>query len=336
VARSTPDRLGPKVERAVVAILELLGKHPPGLLKRDIARRCKVSPETVQRALDCLREEHGAPIAVRSGVWRLTEPFSLPWLSPQPDDLTALTIAGALLRTFADPDLDRRIDSLVAELDERLRDAGREGLVPAGGVSASMSFGTRLDRKSLETILKATRGGVIAAEHRRVWGNGKAARSPLRLEPWHCRVHDGIVYVRGFARDRGEPRTYRIVDLDGIKRLHGVRAKGRRPPPDKIWGDGDPAFGIDHDRPGTARIVVEGALARWVEPIVFHPDQGGDWLEPDARLERTIPYRSCRELARRLLAIVDGLVEVEPEELRAEMGLLVKAAHDRALIMRMQ
>ena len=32
-----------------------------------------------------------------------------------------------------------------------------------------------------------------------------------------------------------------------------------------------------------------------------------------------MPYHSCRELARRLLSIVDGLESIEPAELREEV-----------------
>ena len=333
VTRTTP-RSGPRYERVLSKIIELLEASQEGLRKQELADACGVSKETIQRRLVWLRREHDAPLVEHGGVWRLTEPFALPFLAPKPDDLTAMALARAVLGTFADPTLNARLDALVRDLDERLRDAGRRGLVPARGVSATMTFGTTLDKDRLETILQATRGEVLEIEHRAVWRDeaSRGSKSPIRLEPWGCRVHDGLAYVRGFARERGGPRTYRIVDLRKVRRIPGEHAQQRRPTPAHIWDDDDPAFGIDHDRPGHARIVVKGPLARWIEPVIFHPKQTGRWIEPDELLERELPYRSCRELARRLLGYIDGLVEVEPEELRLEMSKYVKAAVDRGVI----
>jgi hypothetical protein len=42
-------------------------------------------------------------------------------------------------------------------------------------------------------------------------------------------------------------------------------------------------------------------------------------------LERRLAYRSCRELARRIVSVIDGVVGVEPAELRDEVGRLLRA-----------
>jgi len=331
--RSSFRAPGPKVVDAAKTIIDALTSSQAGASKGELARLCSASKETVQRALNWLRNDNNAPIEFRRPVWRLTEPYRLPLLSPQPDDLTAVVLAGAMLETVADPDLAHRVQELVAELDQRLRAAGTRGLIPARGVSATMTFGATIDRRRLEKLLQATLGKVVEIEHRKVWRKrGEPAFATIRLEPWSCRVHDGMAYVRGFARDRDGARTYRIADIDSVRVVPNARTSQRRPPPDEIWGDRDPRFGIDEHKPGEARIVVRGAVARWFEPVVLHPQQESRWLEPNEVLERRVPYRSRRELARRLLSIIDGLVMVEPEELRLELSGYVKAAHDRGLI----
>lgn len=318
---------------AAATIIEVLTSSTSGASKGELARRCDVSKETVQRALDWLRNDNHAPIEFLRPVWKLTEPYRLPLLSPQPDDLTAVVLAGALLQTVADPDLARRVQELVAELDQRLRAAGTRGLIPARGMSATMTFGARIDRKRLEKLLHATLGKVVEIVHRKVWREqGDPAFQTIRLEPWSCRVHDGMAYVRGYARERDGARTYRIADIDSVRTVPNARTSRRRPTPDEVWGDSDPRFGIDEHEPGEARIVVRGSVARWFEPVVLHPQQESRWLEPNEVLERRVPYRSRRELARRLLSIIDGLVEVEPEELRVELCGYVKVARDRGVI----
>ena len=75
------------------------------------------------------------------------------------------------------------------------------------------------------------------------------------------------------------------------------------------------SFGIDEDRPDTAVLRIRGPLARWIAREKWHPNQVDTWLEPGELLERRVPYRSCRELARRLMTLGDALVSVEPETL---------------------
>jgi len=60
-------------------------------------------------------------------------------------------------------------------------------------------------------------------------------------------------------------------------------------------------------------------VARWIANMVWDPGQEDKWIEPGELLERRVPYHSCRELARRLLSIVDGLESIEPAELREEV-----------------
>ena len=81
----------------------------------------------------------------------------------------------------------------------------------------------------------------------------------------------------------------------------------------------DPGFGIDSDRPGVATLRVRGGVARWIANLVWDPGQEDRWIEPAELLERKVPYHSCREFARRLLQIVDGLESIEPAELREEV-----------------
>jgi predicted DNA-binding transcriptional regulator YafY len=59
--------------------------------------------------------------------------------------------------------------------------------------------------------------------------------------------------------------------------------------------------------------------------VVWHPEQRDRWIERGKLLERRVPYRSCREMARRVLSVLDGVESVAPEELRAEVDRAVRA-----------
>ncbi len=91
------------------------------------------------------------------------------------------------------------------------------------------------------------------------------------------------------------------------------------------WGNGDPAYGIDHDRPGTAVLKISGAVARWLFHVRWSPAQHDRWLIDDELLERTVPYTSCREMGRRVLGIIDAVESIEPAELQGEVIAYVRA-----------
>ena len=299
-----------KLELALSGTLQGLRDHPEGLRKKELAARCHASEQTIARALKVLRDEYGAPIEEDRGTWRLTGEFWLPMADPRPEDLTAVILASAVLRPFADEQLSNCLEALIMELDSRLRDRGRKNLASPRGVTATMSSSVPMDRHALEVLMNATRGHVVRFEHRAVWTGTK---SQTVLEPWQVRLHDGVAYVRGFSRTRGEPRTYRLADLRSVSRIPNAKAEALRPPPDQIFGPGDPASSVDEDRPGHARIHARGAIARLIHPIMWHPDQSDEWLKDYELLERRVPYNSCREFARRLLSVIDGLELVEAD-----------------------
>jgi predicted DNA-binding transcriptional regulator YafY len=143
------------------------------------------------------------------------------------------------------------------------------------------------------------------------------------VEPWSLRIHDGAWYLRAWAEDRRQPKTFRVADIQAAQDVDdGSAPASRRPPPADAWAEEKQAFGIDHDRPDVAVIRFRGAIARWVAPIAWHSAEENVWLEPGELLQRTIRYRSCRELARRLISMIDGIDSIEPAALRDEVAAL--------------
>ena len=53
--------------------------------------------------------------------------------------------------------------------------------------------------------------------------------------------------------------------------------------------------------------------------MIWHAEQQDVWLEPGELLERTIRYNSGREITRLLVTVLDGIVSIEPPELRDEV-----------------
>lgn len=305
-----------KLRQAGQAALTLLRGQEHVALK-DIARQACVSEETAKRALDVLRD-NGAPIEYVAAArgWRMTDPtFALPLFEPAVEDLQAAMTAAGLLAAIGQADVATRAWALFDELDVELH-GGRGRALNRDALRVTQSTARVRDQRWVLALLRAVRRSVVEIRYRSPW---KEDASTHQFEPWQLWLHDGVLYVRGYSRTRKAPRTLRLASIDGLSVLSGQTPKAPVPARGQIWGDSDPRLGVDEDRPNVATIRFRGPVARWVGSVVWHPSQTDSWYEDGDVLERRVPYRSCRELARRLVSIADGLVSVEPPELHAQI-----------------
>ncbi|MBK8238615.1 MAG: WYL domain-containing protein [Nannocystaceae bacterium] len=325
-------RRGRSLEQVQALVLEHLaraGEH--GLTKAElVAGIGRTSWPSMQRALKQLREEAGAPIE-RFGPaprWRLSRPFSLSLAAPQADDVVAALLAKALVESFADADLVDRIQRLAADLDQRAcatSGVPRAEIPRTGLLSSTLSLGTTTKPGVLRALLLACGRACVRVRYDSPWREPDGDGRWYELEPWAVRIHDGAAYLRAWRRDGGGARTFRVAQIDEVEPLPATPSEPL-PGADARWGESPPAFGIDVDRPGTACIVMQGSLARWVARVQWHPEQHDEWLIPGQRLRRQVAYRSCRELARRLISVADGIESIEPLELATEVRRIAAAA----------
>lgn len=313
------------LEPAVVKVLTAAG--PRGMTKAEIVAAVGATTAvSVQRALVRLR---GRDAQIESGGarrrWRLVQPFAMPLESPEADDVIAVLVAKAILIPLADADLVERIERLAEQLDERRRKRdGTTGLPMTAPMTATLTLGTKIEPGVLRTLLGACRRRVLRILYESPWKSPGDRRRWYEIEPWALRVHDGAAYLRAWRRDAAAARTFRIAQIETIEEMPDTKRVGRVPAPGAMWGDEDPAFGIDRDRPGVAVVVMHGAVARWVRRVEWHPTQRDRWLEEAEVLERTVPYRSCRELARRIASVYDAVRRIEPPLLRDAVLAIVR------------
>ncbi|HEY8379728.1 MAG TPA: WYL domain-containing protein [Nannocystis sp.] len=305
------------VQETARFILRHLRENPDGATKETLASRAGVAGVTVQRALKYMREEWDAPIEFvhASKMWKLLDDkFTLPLTDPDPEDLAAVVFAAALLQPVADPELNARLKRLVEQMDQAVEETQRAGAkVRPKSVTATMTTGTKVDSRLVSKLLQAVGTGVVRIEYDSPWSG---TRKTHDVEPWQLRIHDGVMYMRGFSRTTGDARVFRVAQIVHARVLPGQTPREPIPSKNSLWGSSDPGYGIDTDRPGVATLRVRGGVARWIANMVWDPGQEDRWIEPNELLERKVPYHSCREFARRLLQIVDGLEAIEPAELR--------------------
>jgi predicted DNA-binding transcriptional regulator YafY len=311
--------------------LERAGEN--GMTKQELVDA--IGPErtslvTVQRALEALRSDtYDAQITSFGKVrrWRIEAPLAMPLEAPDRDDVLAVLVALAILEPYLEHSLLARLAKLVEELDQRARDRGSSTDLPVHkAMTSSLTLGTRTHPDIMRRLHNACRRRTVRMRHRSPWRPFVDDVPWQDVEPWSLRLHDGALYMRAWVPARKAAKTFRLADVDEVEEIEQATTAARHPAPEDAWGEHNPAYGIDHDRPGTAVIRFRGAVARWIAPVVWHPNQQDVWLEQGELLERTVAYSSCRELARRLASVLDGIESVGPVELRDELVRLVARA----------
>lgn len=312
-------------------VIRLLTRAGSGGLTKNqiVAELGTTSPVSIQRTLNTLRRDRDAQIeyVLATRCWRLVTPFTMPLEAPEEDDVDAVLLAVEIATPLVEGDVVERIRRVAEQLDEKriARSGGSAGAV-AARVNATLTLGTRVKVGVLRTLQQACRRAAVRIDYESPWKPVGLGRRWYEIEPWALRFHDGAAYLRAWRRDIGEPRTLRVAQIKAIERFQPPKTQrlARVPPPAALWDDGDPAFGIDHDRPGEAVVVLEGAVARWVHSVDWHPTQTDRWVVEGEVLERRLRFRSCRELARRIASVYDAAVSIEPEALRDEVARIVR------------
>lgn len=312
------------LKQVAAAVLRIMRKHAQlrfDDLHRKVDAIVPASVPSLRKACRWLRQTHDAPLRYDNQLkmWVLERrDFSLPLLDPTADDIVAVAFAGALLSPIGDADLDRRVQSLLMELDERAAAGDRGRKLRSHAVTATSSATMPVNPRIVGTLATAVGREVVRITYSSPWRAEPATKIHV-LEPWQLRVHDGNLYVRGWLRRKKAPATFRVAQIQSIM-VTGEKPDERRPPAHEIWGEDGPGKAVDIDRPDRAKVRIRGPMARYVASAVWHEDQQDQWIERDRILERTFSYESCRATARRLLGLGDALEHVEPDVLRNELA----------------
>lgn len=311
----------------ILALLQLLQQRRdwPGEV---LARRLDVSPRTVRRDVDRLREL-GYPVHATKGPdggYRLEAGAHMPPLLLDDEQVVALTIA---LQTAAtgvagvDEAAARALSTLRQVMPSRLRAAAdalavtvvaraddREAPVVAGDVLLAVGTAVR-ERVVLRFDHDGGSGPVL--------GTGDAAfRPPRRAEAHHLVRWGGRWYLVGFDLDRDDWRLFRV------DRMTPRGTAGRRVPERTVPGGDVAAFvaarlGRRPDAAVRGEVVLEmpaAAVARW-SPRGTEAEA----LGPD-RTRLVLGAWSWDGLAALLTMYGAPFVVVGPDELRDAVGRL--------------
>lgn len=309
VAESRSDRYA-----CARAIFRDLKRRPEGMSTEEMCRRFHVSDRTLRNARRIL-EERGIPLTYDGGSrrWKLDQlDHEDPVLDPSDGDLTLLVLGAALLGPFVDAETRARVDAAVGAVrHELLPQSPQPGSL---AVRSTVTMRSTVDPRTLRKVLDNVQHGVLRLSYYTPWDDRHEQHV---AEPWAVQLVDGATYLRAYSQRRSRPRTFHLGFVTSC--VVEPRKRPTQPVPrgDELWGD--TGYGIDEHFPEVAKIRFRGPVARWLARIEWHPSQRDVGPGGDDVLERSVPYRSRREFARKLLSYADAIVSIEPAELRAEV-----------------
>jgi predicted DNA-binding transcriptional regulator YafY len=240
---------------------------------RSLAAVWEVNAKTIQRDVEYLKYELGAPVeydALRHG-FRYSEPnFRLPAIQISESDLFAVCIAQKALKQFEKTPLYDKLASVFEKIEQALPD---RVTVHPGWVDGRISFipdaRTRMEPGIWEDVANALRGNLrVRLSYQ---SPGRETASDREVDPYHLVNYKGEWYLIGYAHAHGEIRTYAV---SRVRRVDILREKFELPPDfdlARLVGD---HFGIMWgDTPYTVRVRFDRRLAPYIGEREWHPRQ---------------------------------------------------------------
>jgi predicted DNA-binding transcriptional regulator YafY len=296
-----------KLER-MTAVLLYLQERPR--TTREIAEHFEVSRRTILRDVQAL-SQMGVPIIARDGAGgslALPADYSLAPLALNPREVFLLLLALQAIRQPSDVPFGRERSSLEAKLRALLPPAHRQD---AEKLLANVVFTSPAGESRspfLDLIVTAIdtgswlRGVYHSAQH----------TTTQHIFPRQISLENGLWYLRAYARERGEERTYRVDRFASLA-----------PPDEPLLPPGpaverpyaaetDPLILASLTRQGAARLDSDPHLSAWIQRL---PDGS-------ARLEFRFPPSELDWYAHLFAALGSDVTITEPPELRSRLAEL--------------
>lgn len=283
-----------------------------------LCERFEVSPRTVQRDIEHLKDFLRAPVVYdrTRGGYRYDGPFTLPRLNLTAGELTVLLIGQRILAELAGTPLAEDAQMVMEKLPVLL---GEVISVDLDRFSQKISFG-----------LPRVRGDEdLLARHFDLLSEAMANSRTVRMEyyapstdevtcrevdPYHLRLEAGAWYLIGYCHLRGE---LRIFALDRIRSLAKTDKTFVKPDDFSIRDYLGHSWGIERGAAEyTVKVAFDRERARWVRERVWLEGQRITDL-PDGGLILEVKVSGLFSIMRWILGFGRHAVVLEPPELKA-------------------
>jgi predicted DNA-binding transcriptional regulator YafY len=282
-----------------------------------LAQKLEVSHRTVDRYLEMLRDDFGAPIEFdrKRGGYYFSEKWSLPFPEFTEGEVLSLFLLAKLIRQFERTPLERPLRSLRRKLERffsnPLKLNSREFEMMVSPYISVLRSQVEVG-KVFETIFTAIQ------KRRRIRMNYLSLSSGEKrlreVEPYHLYNFEGVWYVCGFCLLRKELRDFA---LDRMEEVEILPERFTIPPdfhPEEYIASAFRMF-----RGESCRVVIrfDAYQARWIRERIWHPTQKLEEL-PDGELLFTVEANP-QEIKRWVLSYGSHAEVLEPPFLRKEV-----------------
>jgi predicted DNA-binding transcriptional regulator YafY len=284
---------------------------------RVLAGRMEISPRTVQRDIEYMRDVLGAPIdydAGKRGYFYTESGYSLPSAKLTEGELVSILVAGKVLNQYAgtpfEADLRRafkRITSLLS--DEVCVHLGDLADATAFAISAPRPADLDLFRKLTEAVRRRRRLRIVYS------GLSGGRRAERRVDPYKMACVDGAWYLAAYCHTR---REVRLFVPDRIAELSETGETFRTPRDFDFDNYMKTAFGVMRGgKPRRVRLRFTGLAARYVPERKWHATQVVKRCGDACVLEMTVT--GLDQVARWAMSFGGECQVLLPKELRTKV-----------------
>ena len=304
----------PPLQRMMRLHAALKSHHLPNC--RTIARELEVSPKTIQRDIDFMRDRLGLPIdydAKRFGFYYTEAVTGFPSIEVSEGEITALFVAQKALAQYKGTPFEKPLRSAFRKITDGLKDRVSFSWTDLEDVISFRSAGASpADLELFELVSKGVLRSVeLEFEYRKLKSNAYEAR---RVRPYHLGCLENQWYLFAEDLDRKQLRTFALPRM----RKASLTAKGFRRPADfsisKILRG---SFGVfSSGKTHRIRLQFDPYAARLVAERTWHESQRIRSL-PDGSIILQLELGGLEEIERWILSWGSHARVLEPAPLRA-------------------
>ena len=273
--------------------IEMLIRNRGQVSFQTLLDELEVSPATLKRDLDYLRDQLGAPIEYdrSSNGYRLApesrgQKHELPGLWFSERELYSLLMAHELLSELdADGVISRHLQPLLERIHQMLSSAEADAKELLKRVkiigSAKRPVSSQFFELVGEALLKRRR------LHMRYLTRGRGTVSERDISPQRMVYYRNTWYVDAWCHTR--EKVLRFA-LDAIEGAEALESKAKEVPLRQVQAEMDGGYGIyAGGERQWATLAFEPHAAQWVSQEEWHPEQRSRLLD-DGSFELTVPY----------------------------------------------
>ncbi len=289
-----------------------------------LAADLEVSRRTVERDLEAMRDELGAPLVYdrRSGGYYYSAPsFQLPLVNLTESEAAMLVTAAKLIEAYSGTPYRPVIERALRKLESLAAPAPAAGLEPPISFHLEPLRGDETRVQEHFAVLGRARalGRTVEMEYYSASSDRATTR---RIDPYELHRFSGAWYVVGWCHTRKQIRTFALDRIFSLRETTDCFV----PPADfsvaRHYGD---AMGLEHGEPVAVELWFDAYQARWIRERVWHSSQ--QLREgPDGCLWMSLRVGSLQQVKRWVLSMGSHARVLAPPELRLAVARELREA----------